>query len=649
MTFKLKRLAAASGALPHVHSQNHMLLMALGLVFGDIGTSPLYAYQLTLKAVGHSTPTYADAMGVASLIIWSLVFAILIKYCVIVLRADNHGEGGILALASLVDTNRRNRFRVFGLGLTTVIGIVGSALLFGDGVITPAISVLSAMEGMKVLTSDFETLVVPVTILLLVLLFLAQRFGSGKIGGAFGPIMLSWFAVIALIGASRIFVTPGVLAALSPSFAYNLLSQNPGSAGAIFGAVFLAVTGGEAMYADMGHVGRRAIRRAFVFVVFPSLLLSYLGQAALVISSPQAADNCFYKAAPDWALVPLIFLAGAAAIIASQALISGVFSLTRQAIQFDLLPKMVVKQTSNHEFGQIYVPAMNWLLAAGTLLVVVGFKSSDALGAAYGIAVSGTMLLTTLLLAKVMTAKWRWSPMFAALVLGFFVPVDVGFFYSNFLKVLEGGWLPLFIAAVASFVMISWRLGTLAVRREISLMSLPLGAFIDKINEEAIVRVSGMAVWLTKRSDSETVMVSPVLRQHIYHNQSLHEHVLLLSVETARVPKVVGPSRFEFQELGEGFYRLQYNVGFMQPADVHAAVVAELHMLQREGFFPADLEKELHIFLGKESLQRKVRGSAMSSFTWSTFLFLKKFAAGATDFFKLPVEKVEEVGILVRI
>ena len=629
----------------HQRTAAALTVTALGLVYGDIGTSPLYALQLTMKALGHVVPSAGDALGIVSLICWSLLITVGIKYCLIVLRADNQGEGGILALSSLIADGNNQRRRIYGIGAVTLLGIAGSALLFGDGVITPAISVLAAMEGIEVLAPQVEHLVVPAAIALLLVLFLAQRFGSGKIGGAFGPVMVAWFAVIALIGIYRIVEEPRVLMALSPFYAYEVLVNNPATAFAVFGAVFLAVTGGEAMYADMGHVGASAIRRAFWLVVLPGLLLNYFGQAAMIMVDPAAAGNPFYKAAPPWALAPLIVLAAAATIIASQALISGVFSLTRQAIQLDLLPKMRVSQTSHHEIGQIYVPVMNWLLACGTIAVVLSFRSADALGAAYGVAVSGTMLITTILLAKLMVSKWSCSWLCGGVTLLFFGTIDLGFFVSNSAKVAEGGWLPLAIAAVMAFLMFSWRKSTMAVRAELFKLSTPLTTFWEKLNDDNIVRVPGLAAWLTKVDDA----IGPLLQRHVKHNKSLHEHVLLFTVKTARVPVVKGTSRLEFEVLGHGFYRLIFHVGFMQTAKVHGAICAEFRALARQGIVPPGLEDDLHMFIAQESLQRKKQGAAVNWLSWSVYVVMRKFAARTTDFFRLPREDVEERVIFLEV
>ncbi|MBS2008737.1 MAG: KUP/HAK/KT family potassium transporter [Cyanobacteria bacterium SZAS TMP-1] len=639
-------LEANAAATPSHRSLSNfsLTLIALGVVYGDIGTSPLYAMQVTLQALGHSNPGAADAMGIASLICWSLLITIGIKYALIVLKADNNGEGGILALATLTNPHRRKSQRS-SLTAITIFGIIGSALLFGDGAITPAISVLSAMEGMKVLAPEFEQAVIPATIALLVLLFTVQRLGTGKIGGAFGPVMLLWFATIAAIGVYRIWQVPSVLLAINPLYAYQTLSDNATVAGAIFGAVFLAITGGEAMYADMGHVGATAIRRALAFIVLPSLMLSYFGQAALIMQDSSAMESLFYKAAPAWSLVPMIFLAAAATIIASQALISGVFSLASQSIHLDLLPKMRVSQTSHHEKGQIYVPMINFFLAVGTIVIVLAFRRSDALAAAYGVAVSGTMLITTLLISRVMVLKWRWSRLLTALTILVFGTIDLGFFMANSAKIAEGGWLPISIGVVISFLMMSWRLGTIAVRKEAAKLAVPVETFMETVRDSNITRVPGLAVWMTKITRG----ISPVMVRHLEHNKSLHEHVVLFSVRIACVPFVTGAERLELEELGDGFYRMIFHVGFMQTPRVFGAIGAEFKSLADAGRVPHGLEHDLHIFISHETLQRKLNGPALNWMSWTAFIFMKKLSARTTDFFKLPRDKVEERGLYLEV
>jgi KUP system potassium uptake protein len=420
---------ASAAQAHHAGSLGFLALTALGVVFGDIGTSPLYAFSIALNATGHAVPVPADVKGVVSLIFWALMVLVSLKYVQLVLRADNDGEGGILALLSLVEGSRLMAGLRFSLPV--ILGIVGASLLYGDGVITPAISVLSAMEGLKLAAPSFQGFVVPVTLVILVALFAIQRYGTHLIGRLFGPVMVVWFVVLGVLGVWNIAAAPSILAALNPLAAVPILTGNPGVAAAVFGAIFLALTGGEALYADMGHVGAPAIRVAWFALVLPALLLNYFGQGALVLADPQAVDNPFYKMAPGWALVPLIVLAAAATVIASQALISGVFSLTRQAVQMGFCPRVNIVPTSSDEAGQIYVPAANWLLMAGTLLIVLMFKSSDALGSAYGVAVSGTMLATTVLLFYLVTRRWRWPLVAAVPVIAVFGLVDSAFLASN--------------------------------------------------------------------------------------------------------------------------------------------------------------------------------------------------------------------------
>ena len=485
-THASSRHPSDEGAHPHNGSIGFLALTALGVVFGDIGTSPLYAFSIALNATGHPQPTRADVMGVVSLIFWALMVLVSLKYVQLVLRADNDGEGGILALLSLVEGSRL----LAGLRISfpVVLGVLGASLLYGDGVITPAISVLSAMEGLKLAAPGFQVFILPVTLVILVGLFALQHQGTERIGRVFGPIMVVWFLVIGVLGVINIAAAPGILMALNPLAAVPILTHDPAIAAAIFGAIFLALTGGEALYADMGHVGAPAIRLAWFCLVVPALVLNYLGQGALVLSDPAAADSPFYKLAPGWSLVPLIVLAAAATVIASQALISGVFSLTRQAMQMGLCPRVNIVATSTDEAGQIYVPAANWLLMVGTLLIVVVFKTSDNLGAAYGVAVSGTMLATTVLLYYLATRRWRW-PLLAALpMLIVFGSIDSAFLAANSLKILEGGWFPLTVGAGIASLMWCWRRGSLELRRRLHQMSMPVETFIESIDQKVVGR-----------------------------------------------------------------------------------------------------------------------------------------------------------------
>ncbi len=456
-----------------------LALTAVGIVFGDIGTSPLYTFAVTLGATGHAAPTAADVLGITSLILWALMAMVSLKYVVLVLRADNDGEGGILALMSLVVSDRVSNEPA--VPLLVLLGIVGAALLYGDGVITPAISVLSAVEGLKLVTPAFEPFVLPVTLAILVGLFMIQRRGTASIGRLFGPIMVTWFAVIGLLGIINIWAAPDILKALNPVEAARFVAANPLVGFAVMGGVFLALTGAEALYADMGHVGPSAIRRAWFGLVLPILLLNYFGQGALVLTDPQAVDSPFYKLAPHWALIPLVGLAAMATVVASQALISGVFSLSRQAIQIGFCPRMQIVPTSSDEAGQIYVPTANWLLMAGTLLVVVLFKTSGSLAGAYGIAVSGTMLITTILLYRVAVTRWKWPQAVAILIFAGFGAVDATFLASNSLKIVDGGWFPIAVGGAMAGLMLCWHRGSALVRSRLQEMSMPLQQFIDNM------------------------------------------------------------------------------------------------------------------------------------------------------------------------
>src|SRR3979409_1527037 len=476
--------------LHHAGRPWFLALTALGVVCGDIGTSPLYAFQVALTGVGHSPPTAADVLGIVSLILWALTIMVSLKYVVFVLRADNDGEGGILALLSLVAADQVAKGAK--LPALVLLGVIGAALLYGDGVITPAISVLSAMEGLKLVAPGFEHFIVPATIAVLIGLFVIQQYGTGSIGKLFGPIMVVWFVVIAALGLANIWLAPAILKAVNPAEAAHFLIADPKVSFVVIGAVFLARTGGEALYADMGHVGAAAIRRAWFGLVLPALLLNYFGQGALILSDPSAADNPFYKLAPAWALIPMVILATFATIIASQALISGVFSLTRQAMQMGLSPRANIIPTSGDEAGQIYVPAANWLLMTGTLFTVLLFRSSESLASAYGIAVSGTMLITTILLYRVAVSRWGWKPAIAIPVIAAFGAIDCFFLVSNSFKIVEGGWFPLVIGTVIATLMLTGRKGASEVKQRLAAMSMPLDKFIPYADNEVVGHAPGL-------------------------------------------------------------------------------------------------------------------------------------------------------------
>ena len=622
--------------LHHAGSPWFLALTALGVVFGDIGTSPLYAFQVALIGVGHA-PTAVDVLGIVSLILWALMIMVSLKYVVFVLRADNDGEGGILALLSLVAADQVAKGAK--LPALVLLGVIGAALLYGDGVITPAISVLSAMEGLKLVAPGFEHFIVPATIAVLIGLFVIQQYGTGSIGKLFGPIMVVWFVVIAALGAANIWMAPAILKAINPAEAARFLIADPRISFVVIGAVFLALTGGEALYADMGHVGAAAIRRAWFGLVLPALLLNYFGQGALVLADPAAADNPFYKLAPGWALIPMVVLATLATIIASQALISGVFSLTRQAMQMGLCPRAGIVPTSVDEAGQIYIPAANWLLMAGTLLTVVLFRSSENLAAAYGIAVSGTMLITTILLYRVAVSRWQWPPGAAIPVIAIFGAIDATFLVSNSIKIVEGGWFPLVVGAVIAILMLSWRRGSSAVRHRLQDMSMPLKEFLDYADKACIGRAPGMGVWLTKVEHG----ASPMLLRHIEHNRVLHETVVLLTFVSDRRPRVPFHERHSVHRLGHGFYRIQVRLGFMQTPDIPLTLIN----CNRLGF-DADLDHK-NYYIAHETIVRRDAGSSMEPISFAIFSFLNRIASRAPDFFKIPHDAVIEVGFRVDI
>jgi KUP system potassium uptake protein len=623
--------------LHHAGSPSFLVLTALGVVFGDIGTSPLYAFQVALAGLGHPAPSATEVLGIVSLILWALMAMVSLKYVIFVLRADNEGEGGILALLSLVTAGKvANGAR---LPILVVLGVIGASLLYGDGVITPAISVLSAMEGLKLVAPGFEHFIVAATIAILIGLFVIQRYGTERIGKLFGPVMVAWFAVIGILGLANIWMAPAILQAISPIEAARFLIADPKVAFVVIGAVFLALTGGEALYADMGHVGAIAIRRAWFGLVLPALVLNYFGQGALILADPSAIDNPFYKLAPGWALIPMVALAALATVIASQALISGVFSLTRQAMQMGLCPRANIISTSGEEAGQIYVPAANWLLMTGTLFTVLLFRSSENLAAAYGIAVSGTMLITTVLLYRVAVSRWGWPPAVAVPIIAVFGAIDCTFLVSNSIKIVEGGWFPLIVGAVIAVLMLSWRKGSSEVKQRLYAMSMPLDQFLVYADQTVIGRAPGLGVWLTKVEHG----ASPMLLRHIEHNRVLHEKVVLLTFLLDRRPRVPFAERHSVVRLGHGFYRIQVRLGFMQTPDIPLSLLN----CNRLGF-DADLVHQ-NYYVAHETIVRRETGSSMGMMSFPIFSFLNRISSRAPDFFKIPQDAIIEVGFRVAI
>ena len=618
-------------------AQAFLALTALGVVFGDIGTSPLYTFSTALTATGH-TPDNTEVLGIVSLTFWALMMLISVKYVTFVLRADNDGEGGILALLSLVERPQETAARV-KLSVVVLLGVIGAALLYGDGVITPAISVLSAVEGLKS-TPGVADLVVPLTLVILIALFAIQYRGTGSVGRLFGPVMVLWFVAIGALGLINIWAAPEILKAVNPLEAVRFGLASPIALFVVLGGVFLALTGGEALYADMGHVGSRAIRQAWFGLVFPALILSYFGQGAHVLHDPKAIENPFYSLAPGWAVIPMVVLATLATIIASQALISGVFSMTRQAIQMGLSPRCKIIPTSSDEAGQVYLPTANWLLMAGTLLVVLMFKSSDALASAYGIAVSGTMMVTTILLYRLAAARWQWPPIVAVLIIALFAGIEGIFLVSNSLKIVQGGWLPLLIGAVIAVMMLCWRKGSLEVRRRLYDMSmLPLDRFLAYVDDLVIGRVPGLGVWLSKVEHG----ASPMLIRHLEHNRVFHERVALLSFVFEKRPRVPFGERHTVERLGHGFFRVRVRLGFMQTPDIPRT----LENIQILGF-DSDLARK-HYYLAHETVVRREKSSSMGPVSFAIFSFLNKISSRAPDYFKIPHDGVIEVGFRIEI
>ncbi|HEY1385716.1 MAG TPA: KUP/HAK/KT family potassium transporter [Dongiaceae bacterium] len=622
---------------PHKGNPWVLALAAVGIVFGDIGTSPLYTFSVTLGATGHAMPTAADVLGIVSLIFWALMAMVSLKYVILVLCADNDGEGGILALLSLVASDRLTNGT--GLPLLVLLGIAGAALLYGDGLITPAISVLSAMDGLKLIAPGLEQFILPATLAILIGLFALQRRGTASIGRLFGPVMVIWFTAIGLLGLLNIWAAPQILEAIDPLAAVRFARANPVVAFAVMGGVFLALTGAEALYADMGHVGAPAIRRAWFGLVLPALLLNYFGQGALVLTDAKAIDEPFYKLAPHWAVIPLVGLATLATIIASQALICGVFSLTRQAMQMGLCPRMHVVPTSSAEAGQIYVPTANWLLMVGTLLVVVLFKTSDNLAGAYGIAVSGTMLVTTILLYRVATTRWKWSPAVAILILAIFGAVDATFLASNSLKIDNGGWFPVAVGGAMTGLMLCWHQGSSLVHRRLQEMSMPLQQFIDNIDNMVVARPPGMGVWLTKVAHG----ASPVLLHHIKHNSVMHKTMVLMTYVADRRPRVPLDERHMIDRLGHGIYHIHVRLGFMQTPDI-PLTLRNCQMLD----FTPDMD-QVHYYIAHEIVVRRAKNSAMAAVPFAIFAFLTRIASRAPDFFRIPAEGLSEVGFRIEI
>ena len=609
-----------------------LTLTAIGIVYGDIGTSPLYTIRECFYGSHAVDVTPENVLGVLSLVLYALFIVISIKYIAIVMRADNQGEGGILALTALLPTRGRMAPVLIGLG------IFGAALLYGDGMITPAISVLGAVEGLQVETPLFAPYVVPMSVAILVVLFLFQKYGTHRVGRLFGPIMVLWFVTIAILGISWIVREPTIIGAIDPRHGFTYFRQHGLPGVAVLGAVFLAVTGGEALYADMGHFGKTPIRIAWFALVLPALVLNYLGQGALLLTDAAAARQPFFLLAPEWALFPLVAIATAAAIIASQALISGAFSLTQQAIQLGYAPRLNIEHTSSHEIGQVYVPQVNFALMVSTVLIVVGFGSSSALAAAYGIAVTMTMVITAVLLHVIAIERWRWPPALALTITSAFLAIDLTFFGANLLKLFQGGWLPIMIGASIFTGMTTWKTGRRLMAERLVARAIPIDHFLTAITAAPPIRVPGTAVFMTAQPRG----IPPALAHNLRHNKMLHERVVLLTVSTAPVPHVAEDHRITTHPIGYGIYSIRLVYGFMEDPHVPDA----LRAAHAAGL---DIDTEdITYFLGRETILVTGR-RGMARWREKLFVLMTRNAVAATSFFRLPAERVVELGVQVEI
>jgi len=629
----------ASSGDAHTARRGHgatLVLGAVGVVYGDIGTSPLYTMREVFGGHHPLAFTPENVYGLLSVIFWALVVVVTLKYVVLIMRADNRGEGGILALTALVSRGTENqaRLRWWLVGL----GIFGSAMFFGDAMITPAISVLSAVEGLEVITPLLHPFIVPVTLVILIALFSIQKRGTGSVGVLFGPICLVWFVVIAALGVAQIIENPAVLKALSPHFAAVFVADNPVAAFLALGAVVLAVTGTEALYADMGHFGASPIRRAWLLFVMPALVLNYFGQGALLLANPAAIKNPFYLLAPQWGLLPLVILATCATVIASQAVISGAFSLTRQAIQMGYCPRIKILHTSHQEIGQIYVPFINWALLIAVILLVLEFRSSSNLAGAYGIAVTMTMLIDSILIYFVMRRVWGWS---RAIALAIAVPlalIDFAFLASNSLKIPEGGWFPLLIGGVVFTLLTTWKRGRQVLMARLAEDSIPLDLFIESIAASPPPRVAGTAVFMA----STPGRVPHALLHNLKHNKVLHERVVFLTVRTRDIPVVSPAERVEILELGSTFWQIHASFGFKEDPDVPSLLDA----CGRCGF-GFDM-MDTSFFVSRETLIATVT-PGMALWRERLFVSMSRNAVKATDFFRIPTNRVVELGTQVEL
>jgi KUP system potassium uptake protein len=610
-------------------------LAALGVVYGDIGTSPLYAIRECFHGPHAIAATHENVLGVLSLIFWALVIIISVKYLAIVLRADNQGEGGILALTALATpirpTGRSER------PLLILLGIFGAALLYGDSMITPSISILGALEGLSVAEPVLTRFVLPLTIVILVALFLIQSRGTATVGKVFGPVMLVWFFVLAILGAAQVTKYPAVIEAINPVHAFQFFIDNGWQGYVVLGSVFLVMTGGEALYADMGHFGRRPIRLVWYVIVLPSLLLNYFGQGALLLTHPEATENPFFRLAPEWAALGLVILAVAAAVIASQAVISGAYSLTMQGVQLGFFPRIKIDHTSRHQYGQIYIGAINWVLMLGCIFVVLVFQSSSNLAAAYGIAVTGTMIITTMMLSVVARKAWKWHVAPTLALIAVFFVIDAAFFGANFIKVTQGGWFPLVLAAVIFIIMTTWKRGRRILAERIQEVATPLDVFLKHIPALEVARVPGTAVFMNGTASR----TPPALLHNLEHNKVLHERVIFVTVKTNQVPHVEDKQRVEVEAFGHGLFRIKVHYGFMEDPNIPEALTAAKPHVDIDPMSAT-------YFLGRETIIASKR-PGMALWREKLFALIAHNATTATAYFGIPPDRVVELGEQIEI
>lgn len=618
------------------HSLRALALAALGVVFGDIGTSPLYAIRECFHGEYGIAVSRDNILGVLSLMFWAVTLIVSVKYLTFVLRADNHGEGGVIALTALL--KRSGEPRKWTRGLLIGTGVFAACLLYGDGVITPAISVMSAAEGLRIITPDFQPYIIPATLVILTGLFFLQSRGTARVGALFGPFILIWFVVLAVLGIRHIWEDPLILEALLPWHGVKFLVNNGLHGFTVLGAVFLVVTGAEALYADMGHFGKKPVRLVWFFLVLPALLINYFGQGALLLAHPGESHHPFYAMVPVWAVIPMVLLATSATVIASQAVITGVFSLTRQAMQLGYLPRLRIIHTSSKHLGQIYVPQVNWMMMLATLALVVGFQSSSKLAAAYGVAVTSTMLISTILFYRVAREKWNWSRLAAGLPVALFLIVDLSFFSANLSKIFHGAWFPLVIGGALLLVMMTWKKGREILGAQLRSLAITLTEFRRRIEEEQITRVKGNAIFMTGSADSIPV----ALAHNMEHNRVVHSQVGLLHFASVDLPRVPNQEKVRVDKLGAGLFRITASFGFMESPSVPLV----LSLAKGQGTdFPVE---ETSFFLGREKLGwAEDRG--LSRWRAHLFAFMSRNAYDASSFFNIPEAQVVEIGIRLAI